>query len=94
VCQKERPSREGWKAVPPTLPRKGRVRGEVLILFLPPMCQVDTFFYEVNLVLIVGNLTLTLVRSSILLLNEFANSNLMWRFFFHKRQRRNRFYVT
>jgi len=38
VRRKGRPLREGRKAVPPTLPWKGRVRGDALTLFLAPMC--------------------------------------------------------
>ena len=49
VRRKGRPSREGWRAVLPTLPWKGRVRGEALALFLAPMCQGGTSFH-VNLV--------------------------------------------
>ena len=38
VRRKGRPSREGWRAVPPTLPWKGRVRGKALTPFLAPTC--------------------------------------------------------
>ena len=38
-----RPSGEGWRSVPPTLPKKGGLRGEAPTLFLAPMCQDGTF---------------------------------------------------
>ncbi len=47
VHRKGRPSREGWRAVLPTPPLKGRVRGEALTLFSASMCRNGTFFPQV-----------------------------------------------